>query len=515
MGSAIVRNIAGALALIILSFIIGIMAADSAKHAALVIVAIAAVVGIIAMGKHVWITLFILPPVCGLLPKIGGEISLSYVLYAAVLCYWLVLRFLGYVKLTWRKLPVGDLFVIFFIILMAVSFYRNPVSISYLSDLENIQAKCVGGAAYAACICFLISYVCFSCIPFDRHILLKLLKWNLVLMLICQIVSGCLHLKEGLASGETSRYGMFVPFGKTLFIAVFCSAPFLKLIVSPAAIICFVLSLLSTLLSGFRSAFLSLGLSAIACIVIKREYYIIPMVLIVGVVSLGILNSSNTLTYLPFTMQRVLAGIPGIQVDKHIKQAADGSTNWRVEMWKWALDPRTGYIKNYMFGDGFGIDAAYLARSNRAWTKGEIVRDQQVFANSRSWHSSFIYTLQALGWIGVITTWCYLLYTSFIMYKVNVALKETPYFKYSMLYTSSIFVELTILSFSAFTTTTFFLYHLQIFVYLKVFHQIAVEEGIILPKKRHTSYVPLLIIQHKEQESIIRQETEKALVHGK
>ena len=170
MGSSIIRNTLGALVLIVLSFIIGIMAADSAKQAALIIMVAAAMIGIIAMGKHVWISLFLIPPFCLLLPSVGG-MSPSFAIYFVVLCYWLLLRLLGYVKFTWRKLLGADLFVLAITILMGVAFYRRPASIGLINNLFNIETEFIAAKAYPEFIISAIIYICMSCIPFQKNIL--------------------------------------------------------------------------------------------------------------------------------------------------------------------------------------------------------------------------------------------------------------------------------------------------------------------------------------------------------
>lgn len=503
MGSSIVRNIIGAILLIVLSFIIGIIAADSARSAAVIIIAAATAVGIIAMGKHVWIALFILSPLSHILPQIG-KMRLDYVLYAVVLCYWLLLRTLGYVKLTWRKLIGADVFVIAIFITLAISLYRYPIAIGYLDIIFNFDSEYIGDGAYSAYICFLILYICFSCIPFEKKSLLKTLKWNVILTLTCLFISGLLKSRNvdfHLESDVPARYAMFTEFGRSLFLAVFCSAPAIKLITSPTAVIAIIFATFTALFSGFRNMLASYVLLSITAIIVKKEYYILLICAALGIASLGFLCASDTLKELPFPIQRSLSIIPGLAVDKNIRKATDGSTNWRVVMWKWALNPSTGYIKDYAFGDGFRIEKSYASRFTRGQHQGTVGSGDQIgYAHMRLWHSLYIETLQSLGGFGVILILSCYLYACIVMYKINTALLDTPYFKYSMLYTCKIVVLTSFFFLSANSLTNVFLYHLPILAYLKVFYNIAVHEGKIKTSYRKTKYIPILI-KHEIRET--------------
>lgn len=499
MGSSITRNIVGALVLIVLSFIIGIMAADSAKQAALIIIAAAAMVGIIAMGKHVWITLFLLPPICRLLPDFGG-MPVSYALYTAVLCYWSLLRMLGYVNFTWRKLIGADIIIIALTIIMGVAFYRRPASIDAINNLFGIDTDYIAGRAFPVFVFSLIQYICFSCIPFKRNAILKCLKWNLILQLACTFILGLSSLRGAVAheNSDYLQYGMFREFGEIIFITVYCSAPFFKLIVSPKAIVALSISAITIFFSGFRSMLAQFGLLVIAVCIVKKEYYALIISFIIGVISIGLLHASDSLKELPFQAQRTLCVIPGLAVEQGIRAGTDASTNWRVEMWKWALDPRTGHIKDYMLGDGFGIEAAYQRRSMRSVMRGDLVHgDQKDFAKLRVWHSLFIDTLQSVGYLGVFVIYGAVLYATFVMYRINTRLRDTPFFIYSMLYTSRISVFAIYFFLSTHSLYSFLVILMSHLAYLKVFHNIAVDEGKIFKGKK-TKYVPMLIRQQQQ-----------------
>lgn len=475
------------------------MAADSAKEAALIIIAAAAIIGIIAMGKHVWITLFILPPFFSILPSIGG-LHGSFLLYPIVLCYWVLLRMLGYVKFTWRKLIGADLFVIVLTLLIGIAFYRKPASINVINNFFNIDTDFIAARAYPIFFFSLIRYLCLSCIPFQKKLFIKVLKWNLIIILVVCFISGIFSLFVTISSddAETSRYSMFRSFSEVLFIVVYCGAPFAKLMVSPKAIFAIFIALASAVFSGYRSVLAQFGLLFIIVSVVKKECYIIVLSLTVGVITLGILSSSDALKTLPFAAQRALSAIPGLSVASNIKKETSGSTDWRVRMWKWALDSRTGHIKNYLLGDGFGIEKAYHTRSLRAIMKGDLnYGNNSHFAKTRVWHSLFIDTLQSLGYLGLFVIYGCTLYATFVMYKVNTALRNTPFFVYSMIFTCKIAIFTVYIFLSTSPLHTYMDTLLGALVYLKIFHNIAVDEGKLVPMGKKVKYVPMLIKQQQ------------------
>ena len=499
MGSSIIRNTIGALVLIVLSFLIGIMAADSAKQAASIIIVSAAMIGFIAMGKHVWITLFLLPPICRLLPTVGG-LPVSYALYTTVLLYWLLLRLLGHVRFTWRKLIGADLIVIALTILIAIAFYRRPASVEALNHLLDIKTDYIDGKAFPVFVFSLILYLCFSCIPFKENTLIKLLKWNLILQLTSTFILGLFSVRETVEqeNSEYLQYGMFRDFGELLFIAVYCSAPFIKLIVSPKAILGICVAITTTLFSGFRSMLAQFGLLVIAACVIKKEYCAFITSLFIGIILIGIMHASDSIKILPYQAQRALCLIPGLAVEQNIRKGTNDSTDWRVEMWKRALDSRTGYIKDYILGDGFGIEKAYHARSSRSRMRGQITNgDPKDYAETRMWHSLFIDTLQSLGCLGLLVVYGGALYATFVLYKVNTALRDTPFFIYSMIFTCKIAVYSIYFFLSTYSLYIFLYTLLSHLAYLKVFHNLAVDEGKIVPRGKKAQYIPLLIKQQQ------------------
>jgi O-Antigen ligase len=78
----------------------------------------------------------------------------------------------------------------------------------------------------------------------------------------------------------------------------------------------------------------------------------------------GLLCGAVILGYsdrLPRTAQRTLAFLPFLKIDPSVKMDADGSTNWRLEMWQrvWPEVP-----KHLLLGKGYSIDPRELEMAN-------------------------------------------------------------------------------------------------------------------------------------------------------
>lgn len=509
MGNSVVRNLIGLLILIVLSFTIGIMAADSMKSAAIIIVAIVGLVGIVAMGKNVWMLLFLLIPFGEAFPLVQVKAYFFYVI--PIFAYWCILAILGRAHFTWRKLPGADFIFFLFLAYMATIIYRFPALDQVTCGILGIKSTYYNlRYEYHLCVFVLIFYLAFSCIPFEKKHLFSVIKWGVIIKLVLLFFAACLGVDQNMAETKEnlsntlmhgSRLGMFSTFAINLFVFAYASAPFQKLIQSPKAIAAILISICLILISGFRNRLGRLGLTLIGIAVIKREYLGFIVALCLGLFSLSLINSRDTLNQLPYTVQRVLGIIPWMDVNPSIRKDGENSSDWRFVMWRWALDPRAGYIKNYVWGDGCLFNVAEYERNSRARRRKEItVGTQEVAASMRVWHGGFVATLQELGIVGLGIVMIAHLYVLFTTIRIGSALRKSPYLKYFLVYTYS-FLQTYITYYILPASTYSFLIDLANFSYLKLFHWIAVEEGLIKPGRRGVKYTPLLIQEDNHPEN--------------
>lgn len=495
MGSSIVRNIIGAILLIVLSFIIGIMAADSAKKAAVIITAVIGIIGVIALGKKVWIALLILIPL-GEAVNRNPERPSEFIIAGLVLAYWIILRSLGQVRFTWRKLYGADILMFLFISYVIFSFWKNPASFNFINQLTGIQTDTVSTAAYPISIASILFYIALSSITFEKKLLLPVLKWSIIIKLIALTIMACINLRTSISENPiyslntAKRVPHFMALALHLVVFFYAGKPLRKLFVSPTSILGISLSALMMMYSGFRGQFARFVLLVSAIAALKKEYSAIILSVALSLGALTILHTSGSVSSLPYTVRRVLSPLPIIGEETGLAKASKGSNDWRAEMWKWALDPRTRYIKDYIWGDGIVINPDELMRLHYRQQQG----NQIVNAKNRSWHNGFIYLLQSLGIVGTTLFECCLLYGLFIMWRISASLRGTPYFMPCVFYNYYYLYGFIFFNIGA----NGLIEAAKIaanFAYLKIFNDIANEHG--QKRVRRTHYTPLLMREEK------------------
>ena len=194
----------------------------------------------------------------------------------------------------------------------------------------------------------------------------------------------------------------------------------------------------------------------------------------------------------PFGVQRVLTVVPGITVEEHIKRDAEGSSEWRIKMWKWACDPRTGLIENYIWGDGPVRSLSLISRHQRAIIRRETWSgDLEFFSKTKQWHSGFITNLSVLGIVGSVVMLCGQLWGACYSLKVCHSLRDSQYYVYSLVHLVALFSSIFFYYIST-GSPGVYLVGFVWFGYLKMYYSIALEEGRLQPWKWRKRYVPIM-----------------------
>lgn len=509
MGSSVVGKFVGVIALIVLSFIIGIVTADNTKSAAMVICIVAGLIGVVAMGKNVWMSLFILVPIGQAIPIF--YVSLYFLLVVPILIYWCILVILGHARFTWRKLPGADIIVLIFMCYMATVIYRHPALDYVSSGLLGLKPDTLSRHfEYVLCFFVLIYYVTFSCIPFERKKLIRVIKWGVLIklaLLLCMAIvkmdteSAGADMLSAANSGMRVRFSSFHTFALNLFIFVYASTPFHKLLFSPIKLSCILSAVALTLISGYRNNLAQIALLGFFITIIKKEYLAIICAFIVCMVTLVVINTRDTINLLPYTVQRTLAVFPWMDVNPSIRLDTDDSSEYRVVLWKWAMDERTGMVDDYIWGDGCTMKASDKDRHLRSFARyNYAILTQERLAHLGEWHSGFIAIMKQLGIAGLILVISAHIYAFITAFRIAKALQGTPLLTYFLIYSYTLINSITFYILPAETVT--FLKHLAAFSFLKVFYWIAVEEGRLIPNDKNKRYVPILIQQQVNESAI-------------
>ena len=515
MNATAIRNVIVVIVLALLCILIGSYAAEDKNISVIMLAGMVGVAFMVFLGKKSWVILYLLPPLVGFLPLgILNALPASFLVAGVVLMYWMLMWIMGYVRFKWRPLPALDAIVLLVLVYYILTFYWHPVAINSL----GIEAEYVGGKEYVWCLLAVVYYVTLSCVPCSYEALYNVLhKAMKIVIWICvfSVFSGMLGLVSakgvegvGAQMGNT-RFAMFSQLGQLLFLIVYSQKPFLKLLSSPKSIAALAFCCAAVLISGWREKLVSFACIALALGYIKREmaYYVIMVVAAYG--SLLYLSEEKVVEeHFPYGMQRSLSILPGIQVCDGARATAENSSEWRKVMWRWALDPRTGYIQDYVWGDGFGQEVASLNRYHVSLMRGSaIFGDQEDFAYTGTWHSGPIVAVHRTGCVGLGLIVFVHLYAAFLIVRVCRAYKGTPMFLLAVLFLCPFYGDFVLFYVSAGTIMRFF----DSFIYIalaKVLYCIGREEGIIVPVFSKGRYNPMLIAEQQRHELIQRGQQE-------
>lgn len=504
-----VKNIVLIAVVVIFSFFVGSLSVDGLKTALMPIAVIGGAFFMLYLGKNSKFLIFYFPLFANYLPFNMGPLGWTCPVAAGVFIYWIFLRFLGHVRMEWVGHPACDTIIGIFFVYMCICFYRNPVAIKAL----GLDLDMMGGLDYVGWLLGTIAYVGISLIPFDWEELCKIVKRTIYILLALSCYGILLKLTGkggGTAGGESglgeeaqnSRFTLFSGLGSALFSLIYMVNPLRKLLTSPGKIIVMLLCLLAVFLSGWRGTIIGFACIVFFLAFLKRE---LSFILFIGGLIYGgllFLSSEHALENLPFGIQRSLCAIPGVHVSKRVEADATGSSDWRKEMWVWALDPRTHYIKDYVWGDGPGISESKNKRFRTAVLRRKASGgDNRHFAATGVWHSGWISFMHRYGIIGLVLSAIYFTIYFLIAFLLCLKYRSTQYFPYMVIYCSGALPGVILYYLSAGSPIQVFT-GFPIFAIFKQLYIRAREIGRDDSFFRSEPYTPLMIqdIQAKEEE---------------
>ena len=516
MNAIAIRNVIVAIVLVLFCILIGSYAAEDKNVSVYMVVGIVGFIFMVVLGRRAWILLYMLPPVVTFLPLgVLHRLPAGFLVAGFVLAYWALMWIMGYVQFKWRALPALDIIVLVVFLYYLLTFYWHPVSINEL----GIEAEYVGGKEYVWCLLAAVYYVTLSSIPCSYDALYGVLRKTMYLMVGSTVFVAVFGLFGMVSAGSlgkemgNTRFVLFSELGVLVFLIAFSKKPFHEIIASPKYLAIMLFCCVAVVISGWREKLVAFGAIGLALCYIKRElaYVIFLGIAVYG--SLLYLSEEKVVEeYFPYGMQRTLSIFPGVQIKDGIRQDAEGSSEWRKVMWRWALDPRTGYIKDYVWGDGFGQAVADLNRYNVSLMRGSaIFGDQEDFAYTGTWHNGPILAVHRTGIVGLALITITFLYGAFLIARVCRAYRGSPMFMLAVLFTCQLYGDIALFYISAGTITRFF----DNFVYLalaKVLYCIGREEGIIVPVFSKGRYNPMLIAEQKRNELIQRGQQESIAI---
>ncbi|MDO4817360.1 MAG: hypothetical protein Q3986_02920 [Akkermansia sp.] len=516
MNATAIRNVVVAIVLVLFCILIGSYAAEDKNVSVFMIAGIVGFIFMMILGRRSWVLLYLMPPILIFLPLgILHRLPAGFLVAGFVLAYWSLMWIMGYVQFKWRTLPAMDFIVLAVFLYYLLTYYWHPVSINEL----GIEAEYVGGKEYIWCLLAVVYYVTLSCIPCSYDALYGVLRKAMYLMVGISVfvaVSGLFGLmSEGSLEDSmgNTRFSLFSGLGVVVFLIVFSKKSIHEIITSPKYLAIMMFCCMAVAISGWREKLVSFGAIGLALSFIKRELAYIVFLGLAAYGALLYLSEEKVVEeHFPFGMQRTLSIFPGVQIKDSVRRSAESSSEWRKVMWRWALDPRTGYIKDYVWGDGFGQSVSDLNRYNVSLMRGSTrFGDQEDFAYTGTWHNGPIMAVHRTGIVGLVLISITFLYGAFLIARVCSAYRGSPMFMLAVLFLCRFYGDFALFYISAGTITRFF----DDFIYLalaKVLYCIGREEGIIVPVFSKARYNPMLIAEQKRNELIQRGQQESIAI---
>jgi len=424
----------------LLALYIGSSAGNGSSTPALIIGAMLAVMVALILQANVWLLIPLCGPMGGMIvgTPLGLKMSHLAVLYAFGV--FLALKALKVVR-TKAKYNWLDYLLFFNLFYLLTVYIRNPVG------TDSLGFEKIGGKPYVEVIIAMLAYWVINHVNLSSKMAVRMpfiltfgSAFNGLMGIITNyfpqvgVFIGYLYTGfipraadvagEAMYSAEMSRDAVGRNFEPALLMIYSYYPPLSTL--NPFFIIRFSVAafcLIAALVTGFRSVFIEIGVFFIIATFFysgKRAAFRIPVVIVPLLVLL--IAAQGTLIHLPTNIQRTLCFLPG-DWDPIAKNDAEGSTEWRIDIWQNVWNSGHKYIKDWWWGDGFGM------------TKAELRDAQRTFADSKEnltisgdYHSLPLSTIHVVGYVGLVQLLILMFSMACYSWKLILRARRTPFF---------------------------------------------------------------------------------------
>jgi hypothetical protein len=195
----------------------------------------------------------------------------------------------------------------------------------------------------------------------------------------------------------------------------------------------FVLAIGAIFLSGFRSVILFAIVAFLLSTILRgnmKNLVTAGAGMLLGLILL--ISVQGSFVQLPLTVQRTLSWLPGDWDQKAVADA-EGSTQWRVEMWGWAWnDDRI--LRDKVWGQGFGLsldDLSLIAASLMAGQSGQNLlggSDRESFLITGTFHSGPLSAIKYIGIVGLALYYLLMCYMAWVAWRLCINARGTKAF---------------------------------------------------------------------------------------
>ena len=395
---------------------IGIGAASDQQQTIGILLGAVAVATCLLLGKRIWMLIPLMFYV-NLTLYLPGRPSTLLLAQFLVVVFGLLMIFSGKLraKFSMTALEWCILLLVFSVLQV---YARNPVGVSLFG------ASSVGGRPYILFGASLMTAIILGSIKVPYSDLKKIFRLaviggvtNFILSALGYFLpffgqyigTGTVESKYSLTAVDTGRAGrldFLVNLGPN--IALWISSLMnplraaFKFLWLPLIMVAFA----SAGLSGYRNVIASTGLTFLVGIMYYGGIRSLFMSAGIGAVVLAAVSVVNVSNPLPPNIQRAMSFLPGTW-DQEFVDAAEESTEWRVEIWEEVLFTEN-WIKNKILGDGLGFTAEELAYQEELKLLGSGMglsgfdtHRESILVNG-DYHSGPISAVRTVGYLGLV-----------------------------------------------------------------------------------------------------------------
>lgn len=407
----------------------------------------------VGLGDNIWVLVPVFAIWSGQIPLLPLPFSVSNLAVGFGVFAWFLA--LATRRQEWSfTVQRVDWFLLVTVIILGLGYLRNPIGVAAISNGSNVGAR-----PYIEIAIALAGYVMLASQSARLSVVERLPKWSiisagvigiggLVAFVIPPVGLVLYQFYTGFApnmSDVLDPYGGSDAVGRTAFVRpfAFASAAFVGAVCSPVRLIAprywgylflFTLACGFALVSGFRSALVAVGFYFVFSTWLWMRGIGLFACFALAILSLGAVTITHQFVPLPERIQRTLSFIPG-DWDRAVIEDAEGSTEWRIEMWETVMEGDS--IKNWWIGDGFGFPRSeleyfsFLQRTNTA-TPEQIA---EYYVITGDLHSGPLSAIKYVGIVGLIL---------FVILSVYIAARFAKLWRETMLYGTSRKLQVTI-----------------------------------------------------------------------
>lgn len=526
MQGGTIKSIIIFILLAIFAFIAGSFVTDGLSEALIPTVMIVGAFGLIALGKNSWWLLFLAPPIFQLIPIPALQtFPVAYFCCGMVLAYWILMSLMGHVRLTWQGVKWLDIATLVLCVYFLSTWVRHPVTIKAFTSFTDEGDQIVGGADYIMCIGAIVFYIAVSAIPMKLKLLGRVLKWSFWLTLIFSVFlaikqvitpSATVGVVETLSAQDdsvfsselSSRTSSYIFIGRSIFEWIIVKYSLCSIIITPWKLLVVVYALFLLLLGGYRLDIVYSFVYALCACYYKKQLTVYILLGLFAWGGLVILSQTRMIESLPIPIQRAFSAIPGVDANKVVEADAEASAEWRYEMWRMGLNPREGYIEDFVWGDGFVQSLSDIKREAYLETvhRRSFLINTTVIAGDAlergGWHSGWVTAIHRTGYVGLALLSIWLIMFLVAMVRACSAMQFVSQKEYIFMILFQIPIQIATVYIGTATWGSIFVGGFYSATIVKLVYALARDEGMMKPMFQRKSYVPLMVEANESQSKL-------------